>query len=156
LVSATVVANRSRSYRVGVATEHDRRLRLFVVDAAGDNWSELTAGETAAVRIAASDLQQARRVRSRITDDVAVILDITVAVAADFRSARNAMPWVDGDTLHYAGTIDGLAGLVADIFMADVADGVTFIPATPEQDVAELAGAALGRIARRLPLAGAA
>jgi hypothetical protein len=95
-------------------------------------------------------------VRGRITEDVAVILDITVAVAVDFRSARDAMPRVDGDTLRYAGTIDGLAGLVADIFMAGVADGVTFIPATPEQDMRALADAALDRIALRLPLAGAA
>ena len=50
----------------------------------------------------------------------------------------------------------GLAGLVADIFMAEVADGVTFIPASPEQDMRELADAALDRIARRLPLSGAA
>jgi len=34
-VSATVVVLRSRAYRVGVATEHDRGLRLFVADAAG-------------------------------------------------------------------------------------------------------------------------
>ena len=135
---------------------NDRGLRLFVADASGDNWSELTSGEAAAVRLAAPDLQQARRARGWIADDVAVILDITVAVAADFRSARAAMPWVDDGTLHYAGTIDGLAGLVADIFMADVADGVTFIPASPEQDMAALADAALHRIARRLPLAGAA
>ncbi len=94
--------------------------------------------------------------RGRITDDVAVILDITVAVAADFRSARDAMPRIDDDTLHYAGTIDGLAGLVADIFMADVADGVTFIPAHSGAGHAALADAALDRIARRLPLAGAA
>jgi hypothetical protein len=127
-----------------------------VADASGDNWNELTSGEVTAVRLAARDLQQARRARSRVTDDVAVILDITVAVAADFRSARDAMPSVDDGTLHYAGTIDGLAGLVADIFMADVADGVTFIPASPEQDVRELADAALDRIARRLPLSGAA
>ncbi len=139
-----------------MATGSEKGLRLFVADAAGDNWSELTGGETAAVRLAAPDLQQARRARGRITDDVAVILDITVAVAADFRSARNAMPSIDGDTLRYAGTIDGLAGLVADIFMADVADGVTFIPASPEQDMRQLAAAALDRIARRLPLAGAA
>ncbi|MDX1886751.1 hypothetical protein [Mycolicibacterium sp. 120270] len=137
-------------------TQHHRGLRLFVADAAGDHWNELTAGETTAVRIAAPDLQQARRARGRITDDVAVILDITVAVAADFRSARNAMPRIDCTTLHYAGTIDGLAGLVADIFMADVADGVTFIPASPEQDMQKVADAALDRIARRLPLAGAA
>lgn len=40
--------------------------------------------------------------------------------------------------------------------MVDVADGVTFIAATPEQDMRALAGAVLDRIARRLPLAGAA
>jgi len=136
---------------------NDRALRLFVADASGDNWNELTSGATAAVRLTAPDLQQARRARGRITDDVAVILDIVVAVGADFRSARNAMPDIDDTTtLHYAGTIDGLAGLVADIFMADVADGVTFIPSSPEQDMRQLAGAALDRIAQRLPLAGAA
>lgn len=139
-----------------MATEYGRGLRLFVADAAGDNWSELTAGETTAVRIAAPDLQQARRARGRITDDVAVILDITVAIAADFRSARDAMPRVDGNTLHYAGTIDGLAGLVGDIFVADVADGVTIIPASPDQDMRQVADEAMDRIARRLPLAGAA
>lgn len=127
-----------------------------MADASGDNWIELTSGAAAAVRLAAPDLQRARRARGRITDDVAVILDITVAVAADFRSARDAMSGVGDDTLHYAGTIDGLAGLVADIFMADVADGVTFIPASPEQDMHQLADAALHRIARRLPLSGAA
>jgi hypothetical protein len=135
----------------------DRALRIFVADASGDNWDELTSGETAAVRLVAPDLQRARRERGRITDDVAVILDIVVAVAADFRSARNAMPESDDDTtLHYAGTIDGLAGLVADIFVAGVADGVTFIPASPEQDMRRVADAAADRIAERLPLAGAA
>jgi hypothetical protein len=139
-----------------VASGQDRGLRLFVADASGGNWSELTSGEATAVRLAAPDLQLARRARGRISGDVAVILDITVTVAADFRSARDAMPIVNDDTLHYAGTIDGLAGLVADIFMAEVADGVTFIPASPEQDMGKLADAALDRIARRLPLSGAA
>jgi hypothetical protein len=139
-----------------VASGNDRVLRLFVADASGGNWSELTSGEATAVRLTAPDLQQARRARGRISDDVAVILDITVAVAADFRSARDAMPLRDDDTLHYAGTIDGLAGLVADIFVAEVADGVTFIPASPAQNIQELADAALDRIARRLPLSGAA
>jgi hypothetical protein len=139
-----------------VASGNDRVLRLFVADASGGNWSELTSGEATAVRLSAPDLQQARRARGRISDDVAVILDITVAVAADFRSARDAMPPRDDDTLHYAGTIDGLAGLVADIFVAEVADGVTLIPVSPAQDIQELADAALDRIARRLPLSGAA
>jgi hypothetical protein len=139
-----------------VASGNDRVLRLFVADASGGNWSELTSGGATAVRLSAPDLQQARRARGRISDDVAVILDITVAVAADFRSARDAMPQRDDETLLYAGTIDGLAGLVADIFVAEVADGVTFIPASPAQDIRELADAALDRIARRLPLSGAA
>jgi hypothetical protein len=139
-----------------VASGNVRVLRLFVADASGGNWSELTSGEATAVRLTAPDLQQARRARGRISDDVAVILDITVAVAADFRSARDAMTHRDDDTLHYAGTIDGLAGLVADIFIAEVADGVTFIPASPAQDIQKLADAALDRIARRLPLSGAA
>ena len=124
-----------------------------------DGWNELTDGGHQPIRVAAPDLQQASRIRARVRADhegVAVILDITVAVAADFRSARDAMPHRDDDTLHYAGTIDGLAGLVADIFMAEVADGVTFIPASPTQDIQELADAALDRIARRLPLSGAA
>ena len=127
-----------------------------MADASGGNWNELTSGDAATVRLAAPDLQRARRARGRLADDVAVILDITVAVADDYRSARNSMTGLDSETLHYAGTIDGLAGLVADIFMADVADGVTFIPASPRQDMRELADAALDRIARRLPLAGAA
>jgi hypothetical protein len=133
-----------------------RELRLFVADASGDNWNELTSGDATTVRVAAPDLQQARRARGRLGDDVAVILDVTVSVAADFRSARNSLPGPGTDTLQYAGTIDGLAGLVADIFMAEVADGVTFIPASPQQDMQTLAVAALDRIARRLPLAGAA
>ena len=135
---------------------NQRELRLFVADASGDSWNELTSGEAATVRLAAPDLQRARRARRRFPNDVAVILDITVSVASDFRSARNSLPGSRAGTLQYAGTIDGLAGLVADIFMADVADGVTFIPASPQQDMQRLAAAALDRIARRLPLAGAA
>ncbi|HEX7428163.1 MAG TPA: hypothetical protein VF328_14770 [Mycobacterium sp.] len=46
--------------------------------------------------------------------------------------------------------------MVADIFMADVADGVTFIPASPQLDVRKVADVTMNRIARRLPLAGAA
>jgi hypothetical protein len=65
---------------------------------------------------------------------VAVILDITVAVAGDFRSARSALGKAD-HTVHYAGTVDGLAGLISDIARADVADGVTLIPASPRQDL---------------------
>ena len=106
-------------------------MRLFVADAPSGDWSELTRGDQRTVRVVASDLQQARRVRARLRargEDVAVILDITVAVASDFRSARSVLGPAD-HTVHYAGTVDGLAGLISDIARADVADGVTLITA---------------------------
>ena len=96
----------------------------------------MTGGGEPAVRVAAEDLSQARRARARIragSDDVAVILDVTVAVAADFRLARRELDSVDG--VHYVGTVDGLAGLIADIETAGVADGVTLIAASPRQDL---------------------
>ena len=111
-------------------------VRLFVADDAGGHWSELTDGAEPAVRVVADDLAQARRIRARIraeSDDVAVILDVTVAVAADFRSARRELESIDG--VRYAGTVDGLAGLIADIEAAGVADGVTLVAASPGQDL---------------------
>jgi urease gamma subunit len=115
-------------------------VRLFVADPPNGDWSELTDGDQRTVRVAASDLQQARRARARIRargEDVAVILDVTVAVAGDFRSARRVLGPTE-HTVHYAGTVDGLAGLIADIASADVADGVTLIAASPRQELRDL------------------
>jgi alkanesulfonate monooxygenase SsuD/methylene tetrahydromethanopterin reductase-like flavin-dependent oxidoreductase (luciferase family) len=126
-------------------------VRIFVADAPSGDWSELTDGDQRTVRVAASDLQQARRARTRIRaggDDVAVILDITVAVAGDFRSARSVLGLAD-HTVHYAGTVDGLAGLISDISRADVADGVTLIPAAPRQDLRTVGHDVLRRLASR-------
>jgi urease gamma subunit len=126
-------------------------VRVFVADAPGGDWSELTDGDQRTVRVAASDLQQARRARARIRgrgEDVAVILDITVAVAGDFRSARSFLGPAD-HTVHFAGTVDGLAGLISDIAKADVADGVTLIPASPRQDLRTLGRDVLHRLASR-------
>jgi urease gamma subunit len=123
-------------------------VRLFVAD--GD-WSELTDGDQRTVRVAAADLQQARRARARIRargEDVAVILDVTVAVAGDFRSARSVLGPAE-HTVHYAGTVDGLAGLISDIANADVADGVTLISASPRQDVRDLGRDVLRRLTLR-------
>jgi urease gamma subunit len=125
-------------------------VRLFLTDRRGA-WSELTDGDQRTVRVAASDLQQARKARARIRaggEDVAVILDITVAVASDFRSARSVLGPAD-HTVHYAGTVDGLAGLISDIASADVADGVTLIPASPRQDLRTLGRDVLHRLASR-------
>jgi urease gamma subunit len=124
-------------------------VRLFVADAPSGDWRELTDGDQPTLRVAATDLQQARRARARIRargEDVAVILDITVAVAGDFRSARSVLGPAD-HTVHYAGTVDGLAGLISDIARADVADGVTLIPAGPRQDVRSLGRDVLHRLA---------
>jgi hypothetical protein len=126
-------------------------VRLFVADAPSGDWSELTDGDQRTVRVAASDLQQARRTRARIRargEDVAVILDVTVAVAGDFRSARSVLGPAD-HTVHYAGTVDGLAGLISDIARADVADGVTLISASPRQDLRDLGRDVLRRLASR-------
>ncbi len=126
-------------------------MRLFVADAPNGDWSELTDGDQRTVRVAASDLQQARRARARIRargEDVAVILDVTVAVAGDFRSARSVLGPAD-HTVHYAGTVDGLAGLISDIASADVADGVTLISASPRQDLRDLGRDVLHRLASR-------
>lgn len=126
-------------------------VRLFVADRCDGGWSELTDGVQCTVRVAASDLQQARRARARIRargEDVAVILDVTVAVAGDFRSARSVLGLAD-HTVHYAGTVDGLAGLISDIASADVADGVTLISASPRQDLRDLGRDVLHRLALR-------
>ena len=120
-----------------------------MADGPSGDWCELTDGHQRTVRVAASDLQQARRARARIRargEDVAVILDVTVAVAGDFRSARRVLGPAD-HTVNYAGTIDGLAGLISDIANADVADGVTLIPASPQQDLRTLGRDVLLRLA---------
>ena len=129
---ATIGDRARRSYSDGV--------RLFLADEA---WSELTSGPEPVVRVAAGDLQQARRTRDRLRGDdgaVAVILDVTVAVAGDVRAAYASLG-SDGSAggVRYTGTVSGLAGLLADIETAGVADGVTLVGASPRQDQSELA-----------------
>ena len=122
-----------------------------MADTPTGDWSELTDGDQRTMRVAASDLQHARRVRERIRargEDVAVILDVTVAVAGDFRSARSVLGSTE-HTVHYAGTVDGLAGLISDIARADVADGVTLISASPRQDLRDLGRDVLHRLSLR-------
>ncbi|MDV3128859.1 hypothetical protein M1247_28400 [Mycobacterium sp. 21AC1] len=118
---------------------------------AGD-WAELTDGELPTVRVSAPDLAQARRKRVGIRaedDGVSVILDVTVAVAADYRSARRlSMAGADG-AVRYVGTVDGLAGLIADIEAAGVADGVTLISAAPDQTLRALGDDVLRRLQLR-------
>jgi hypothetical protein len=123
-------------------------VRLFVTDETGDDVTELTSGGGPVVRLTARDLQHAQRGATRLRAegrDVAVILDVAVAVPGDFRSAGT------DETVRYAGTVDGLAGLIADIDLADVADGVTLVPASglPRQDLRRLGHDVLHRLATR-------
>ena len=124
--------------------------RVFVTDPTG-TWTELTAGGRPVVRLTAPDLQEAQRRRRRLPADVPVILDVAVSVADDSRTALAAISAQDGPkTVQYVGTVDGLAGLVADLYVAGVADGVTLIAATPDGDVRPHAHAALRGVQRRL------
>lgn len=101
-------------------------LRVFIAETDGA-WTELTSGQRPVVRLSAPDLQEAARRRRRLPADVAVVLDLAVSVADDARTALAAIS--DGDAgVQYGGTVDGLAGLVADLYIAGVADGVTLIP----------------------------
>ncbi len=99
----------------------------------------MTSGPSPVVRVSAADLQQAQRARARLRGDdgeVAVILDIRVAVAGDVRAAYASLG-SDADGVRYAGTVSGLAGLIADIETAGVADGVTLVGATSAQDAGQ-------------------
>ena len=103
------------------------------------DWTELTDGAEPAVRISAPDLARARRIRAGVEGDVAAILDVKVAVGPDFRSARRALHVATDDAdVRYVGTVLGLAGLIADIEAAGVADGVTLVAAAPGQDLRDV------------------
>jgi hypothetical protein len=160
---------------VWVSGDHRRALRVFVADGSDGGWTELTTGRGTPIRARAPDLQCAQRLRSRIRaaaalggddpDGIAVILDIDVVLAADFRSARCAfVAAADASrlreqptmaTVRYAGPTGGLVGLIADIFMAGVADGVTLIPGAG-QHMGNWTADVLARLSHRLPVAPAA
>jgi len=142
---ATIVESGCGPYGGGV--------RLFVVDGSSDEWNELTSGDRPPVRLAAPDLLRAQRGAARIRSDesdVAVILDVRVTVTSDVHVARASLATArDGSTVRYVGTVDGLTGLIADIALADVADGVTLIPDVPRQDLRRLGREVLDRLALR-------
>ena len=127
-------------------------MRLFVAGEATDDWRELTAGGRPAVRFTAPDLQRAQRSAARLRADhenVSVILDVAVAVPGDFRTARVVLATGHEQTVRYAGTVDGLAGLIADIDSAGVADGVTLIAGGSWQELHGVGRAVLNRLAVR-------
>lgn len=125
--------------------------RIFAAALTAGNWTEYTHGQAEVVRFGAPDLKRAQRLRAgiRADGDVDAVLDVKVAVAADFRTACRAMATAspgDDAALRYVGTLDGLASLVSDIHAAGVADGVTLIPVAAEQDPSWLAAEVLRRL----------
>ncbi|MGH3957332.1 hypothetical protein [Mycobacteroides salmoniphilum] len=138
-----------------VATQH-QTFRVFTDDAAG--WRELTNGAGVTARVNAPDLKQAQRARHSLRtarkDALAVILDIYVHIEADSRSARKHFASLRvPSAVSYAGTPEGLAGLIADIYLAGVADGVTLIPASPTTDIGCATRRVLALLPQRIPLA---
>ncbi len=113
-------------------------VRVFIAEAVAD-WSELTDSGRPAVRIQARDLQHAQRASRGLhqESDASVVLDVKVLIASDRRSARQLVATLAAcrGAVHYVGTVEGLAGLVEDIYAAGVADGVTLIPLASETDV---------------------
>ena len=77
-----------------------------------------------------------------------MILDVRSPVAWDFRRVRGSQPTTTA-TVQYAGTVDGLAGLIADIELAGVADGVTLVPDGSRTDIDGVGRDVLDRLALR-------
>ena len=96
------------------------------------------------VRIQAVDLRQAGRKSAMLRADAAardcppppVLVDIEVLIDRDAASARNMLAQLDATfaitgpprSLRYIGTPTGLAGLIADIHILGIADGVMLLP----------------------------
>ena len=115
---------------------------MFTAGAGSAGWTEVAGDRGPAVRLRAADLQRAKRESARLRTDpqasgASVILDIQVLIADDIRAARRASSGAEiaGDCVQYVGTLAGLVGLVRDVWAAGVADGVTLVPAAPDQDV---------------------
>ncbi|TAM64406.1 hypothetical protein [Mycobacterium sp.] len=151
------------------AAGQNRRLRIAVD--LGRDWVDLTACNRpnfTTVRIKASDLCAAQRETARIHRDASersdhcdvttVLVDLEAMTAEHFSAARAQLLSLgasDGvpdhsESLRYVGTPAGLAGLIGDIFVARVADGVTVRPlsSTTLRDFCEIT---LPRL-RRFPL----
>lgn len=107
-------------------------------------WTEITepVPTDTVRRIQASDLREGQQARARAraeavssgkdADSVAVFLDIEIHIADDARTARREFSASDAAavpaSIRYVGTPAGLAGLIADVKAAEVADGVVLVP----------------------------
>lgn len=91
----------------------------------------IRADDLATAQLARARLRAAHNDRGHRTDAPSVVLDVAVHVAHDARTARTELADARVHaprTVCYIGTPSGLAGLIADIGAAHVADGVTIFP----------------------------
>lgn len=94
------------------------------------------------VHIAASDLQQARTVRSRLRSEAhrrgwdtnAFVATLTVQILIDdnygaaLHAYAEARHDIDGNVLTYVGTVSGLQSLISDAYVAEAADAFLLKP----------------------------
>jgi hypothetical protein len=127
----------TRPLRMGLQLANGEWIDLTLV--AGDAVRERT------VRIQAVDLRSACAHSSALREEatardegaISVLVDIEVMIDDDARSAREALdrlnngrPAPQERSLAYVGTAKGLAGLIADMHVLHIADGVTLVPLT--------------------------
>ncbi|MBM7458438.1 LLM class flavin-dependent oxidoreductase [Rhodococcus coprophilus] len=147
------------SYNDSVHSDSAQRLLRVAVElsrpSGPDYWADLTVGHPGeppldpaapsgnVIRVRATDLREAGKVRDRLRSEAAaegrdpesvtVLVDLEVLVDPDARAARRharieSAARREPGTLSYVGTPEGLASLIADIHSVGVADGVTLVP----------------------------
>lgn len=144
----------SPAHRLGIAVEDRSR------GVAGTDWIQLTASPRAVRRISSPTLIDAQRRASATPDDVFVDVEVLVADTTSraydrYRAARPGwQPGARVPSLVHPGTIDTVAGLLADIAVAGVADGVTLT--SPEASLGRLIDLVYVDLAERLRARGVA
>lgn len=147
------------------------QIAIELTPGAGPHWLLLnqnrgqSATGTRFVRFRAPDLRVAQRTHRQITwgreaaappgNGRLTMVDVQVLIRSDATDAMAALECHRLSTatstpgLFFAGTAFGLAGLIADIHTAGVADGVTLIPADPVNDLTAIRAVTLPELAAR-------
>ena len=128
---------------------------LYVCMRSGDDYWPVVES---CVRVQAVDLRDAIRKSAALRGDASrhcppppVLLDIEVLIDHEAASARNTLMQLETtrvvsaspQLMRYVGTSRGLAGLIADIHVLGIADGVLLIPLTEAGVVDKIIGEVL-------------
>jgi hypothetical protein len=119
---------------VGLAIELSGQWREVGIEA--ENSVPTTRIHAANLRRASSETQRLKADARQTGADVRVFVDVEAHVSDVAASARrdvlSASIDLSRDSIRYIGTPAGLMGLIRDIGLAGVADGVTLIPLLPQ------------------------